>query len=170
MFCLLKAIKDSHWVNSNVAFLKTKNASGIGPFFLCSVPWLKYHFCQFCTRNWNKNLSLGRSPEGAFVIKILTDLILNQNAYWVRYYSLNTARYEYSLRIQILKDRESSGKFKAFGFTSLKLRSSRSESNRQLRATVAWAKTAAESKWHLRATFALLFWCTWPADADWTLI
>ena len=33
-----------------------------------------------------------------------------------------------------------------------------------------WAKTAAASKWPLRATCALLFWCTWPADADWTLI
>ena len=26
------------------------------------------------------------------------------------------------------------------------------------------------SKWPLRTTLALLFWCTWPAAADWTLL
>ena len=62
-----------------------------------------------------------------------------------------------------------------FGFIQLwiclKLRSSRSASNRPLRATVAaWAKTAAASKWPLCATWALLFWHTWPAAANWTLL
>ena len=52
----------------------------------------------------------------------------------------------------------------------LKLRSSRAESNWQLRATVAWAKTAAASKWPLRTTWTLLFWHTWPAEANWTLL
>ena len=38
------------------------------------------------------------------------------------------------------------------------------------RCGLPWAKTAAASKWPLRPTWALLFWCTWPAAADWTLI
>ena len=36
------------------------------------------------------------------------------------------------------------------------------------RCGLPWAKTAAASKWPLRTTWALLFWCTWPAAADWT--
>ena len=41
---------------------------------------------------------------------------------------------------------------------------------RSFRSRLSWAKTAAASKWPLPATCALLFWYTWPADADWTLI
>ena len=37
-FDMIKAIKDSHLVNSKVAFLKSiKNAAGIGPFFYGTV-------------------------------------------------------------------------------------------------------------------------------------
>ena len=38
------------------------------------------------------------------------------------------------------------------------------------RCKLPWAKTVAASKWPLRTTWALLFWHTWPAEANWTLL
>ena len=38
------------------------------------------------------------------------------------------------------------------------------------RCGLPWAKTAPASKWPLRTTWALLFWHTWPAAANWTLL